>query len=51
MRSSLEGALHEHDAATRMLPRVRDPDRYREIDLSYSLPRNRIGDLPRDEAR
>ena len=51
MRTSLETSLAEHAVATRMLDRVRDPAAYREVDANFSLPRNRIGGVPRDEAR
>ncbi len=51
MRGSLQGALNEHKAALRLLARVREPDRYREIDETHSLPKNRVGGVPRDEAR
>lgn len=51
MRTSLETSLAEHAVATRMLDRVRDPAAYREVDANFSLPRNRTGGVPRDEAR
>jgi len=51
MASSLDAALAEHAAAVLLLARVRDPDDYRAIDEAHSLPRNRVGGLPRDEAR
>ena len=51
MRTSLETSLSEHAVATRMLDRVRDTAEYRKIDATFSLPRNRIRGVPRDEAR
>ncbi len=51
MRTSLDTSLAEHAVATRMLDRVRDPAEYRKIDATFSLPRNRIRGVPRDEAR
>ncbi len=51
MRTSLDTSLSEHAVATRMLDRVRDPAEYRKIDATFSLSRNRIRGVPRDEAR
>ena len=52
MQSSLERALTEHDLNTKeLLPRVRDPAAYGEIDIGHSLPKNRLGEVPNDEAR
>ena len=51
MRSSLTTALLEMKAAERLLGKVSDPGAYRQIDEEHSLPKNRAGDLPRDEAR
>lgn len=51
MKSSLETALAELAAAERLVVKVRSPEAYRETDAAHSLPKNRIGDVPRDEAR
>ena len=51
MRTSLETSIAELDVATRMVGRVRDQAAYREFSEGFSLPRNRIGGVPRDEAR
>lgn len=51
MKSSLEAALAELAAAERLVGKVRSPETYRETDAAHSLPKNRIGDVPRDEAR
>lgn len=47
MRTSLENSIAEHDAAIRMLKRVRSPAAYAAMDAAHSLPRNRIKGLPR----
>ena len=51
MRTSLEASLAEHAVATGLLETVRDPGAYRQVDAAHRLPRNRIGGVPRDEAR
>ena len=51
MRTSLETSIAELSVATRMVGRVRDQAAYREFSEGFSLPRNRIGGVPRDEAR
>ena len=51
MRTSLEASLAEHAVATGLLEIVRDPGAYRQVDAAHRLPRNRIGGVPRDEAR
>ena len=51
MQSSLQGALEELAGAVAMLPRVRDPVMYREVDAVYMFKANRVGGLPRDDAR
>ena len=51
MRTSLEASLGEHAVATGLLETVRDPGAYRQVDAAHRLPRNRIGGVPRDEAR
>ena len=52
MESSLERALTEHDHITReLLHRVRDPVAYQETDIRHRFPKNRLGDVPYDEAR
>lgn len=50
--SSLTNSLVEIEAAKAMLPIVRDPAKYRDIDgVILSLPKNRKGALPNDQAR
>lgn len=51
MRDSLNKAILELSAAEKLLPAVRDPAAYRAIDEGYSLPKNRTGGVPHDEAR
>jgi hypothetical protein len=51
MKGSLEVALAELAAAERLIGKVRSPETYRETDAAHSLPKNRIGEVPRDEAR
>jgi len=51
MKGSLTTALAELKAAEKLLPKVTDPALYRSVDESLSLPKNRIGGVPRDEAR
>lgn len=51
MTSSLRTALAELAAAERHAAVVDDPGRYRAIDESHSLPKNRVGGVPKDEAR
>ncbi len=51
MASSLNIAIKELDAALSTLERVRDPDAYQSVADSFSLDKNRVGGLPRDEAR
>ena len=51
MRTSLEASLAEHAVAAGMLETVRDPGAYRQVNAAHRLPRNRIGGVPRDEAR
>ena len=51
MRTSLETSIAELGVATRMVGRVSDRAAYREFSEGFSLPRNRIGGVPRDEAR
>ena len=51
MASSLDNAIKELDAALSTLERVRDPDAYQSVADSFSLDKNRVGGLPRDEAR
>ena len=50
--ASLDNALEELDAALIALAGVRDQDSYRKIaSQHYSLSKNQIGGLPRDQAR
>ena len=51
MEGSLKAALKELDAVERHIGIVDDPARYKAVDEAHSLPRNRRGDLPYDEAR
>ena len=51
MEGSLKTALKELDAVERHIGIVDDPARYKAVDEAHSLPRNRRGDLPYDEAR
>lgn len=51
MESSLDNALFEIEVALELVNTVRDPVAYTAIADSHKLPRNRIGGLPRDEAR
>ena len=52
MATSLGNAIKELDIALEVVERVRDPVLYkREIDGAFSLDKNRVGGLPRDEAR
>ena len=49
--ASLNMALRQLDAAMNLLPMVRDPSIYKYVDLCFTLPRNRIYGMPRDEAQ
>ena len=50
--ASLDNALEELDAALTALAGVRNQDSYREIaSQHYSLSKNQLGGLPRDQAR
>ena len=52
METSLDTALTELDAAGAALSKVsQDPAAYKALDQDLSLPKNRVGDLPRDQAR
>lgn len=51
MKGSLDSSLHEMAACERMLRKVQQPSIYKDVNDDHSLPRNRIGGLPRDEAR
>ena len=50
---SLNTAIEQIEAAIEMLAVVRDPDRYRVVDKTLSISKNRVGRerLPRDQAR
>ena len=48
--ASLNKAVREIDAAITMLTHVRSPDDYRLADIYFSLPHNRLHDLPKDQA-
>ena len=51
MTSSLQTALNEIEVIERHIGIVGDPEQYRVVDQAHSLPRNRRGGLPFDEAR
>ncbi|MDR3056473.1 MAG: hypothetical protein LBU53_13960 [Zoogloeaceae bacterium] len=51
MVSSLNAALAELTATEKLLAIVDDEARYKQVDQSYSLPKNREKGLPLDEAR
>lgn len=51
MANSLKTAMAELDAAEKLVAKVRDPAAYALVDESHSLPKNRKGGVPRDEAR
>lgn len=51
MKGSLTTALAELKAAEKLLPKVADAALYKSVDESLSLPKNRIGGVPKDEAR
>ena len=51
MIKSLNNAMDELDAALRMVERVRKPEEYRFTNEDADLEKNRVGDLPNDQAR
>lgn len=51
MKGSLDSALAELTATEKLVGKVRDPAAYRLVDESYTLPKNRVGGIPRDEAQ
>jgi hypothetical protein len=51
MAGSLKTALDELKAAEALLPKAADPILYKAVDEAHSLPKNRLGGVPRDEAR
>ena len=52
MRTSLDNAVSDLEAAEKMLPRVRDAARYAdEVDATHTVPKRRVRGLPRDDAR
>lgn len=51
MAGSLKTALDELKAAEALLPKAADFILYKAVDEAHSLPKNRIGGVPRDEAR
>lgn len=51
MTKSLGTALNELAVIERHLALVADPGQYRTVNETHSLPKNRRGGLPRDEAR
>lgn len=51
MESSLDNALGDIEATLKLADTVRDPGAYKAIADGHTRPRNRIGGLPKDEAR
>ena len=51
MEASLDNALGDIEAALNLVYTVQDPEAYKAIADGYTRPRNRIGNLPKDEAR
>ena len=51
MEGSLDNALGDIDAALKLVDTVQDPKAYKAIADGHTRPRNRIGNLPKDEAR
>jgi hypothetical protein len=51
MTNSLKMAINEIAAIERHISIVDDPEKYRNVDQAHSLPKNRKGGLPFDEAR
>ena len=51
MTSSLNTAIQELDAALKLLEKVKSPKTYQELAAGYTLGKNQIRGLPRDEAR
>ena len=51
MISSLNTAIKELDAALNLLEKVRNPNTYKDLAAVYTLSKNQIRGLPRDEAR
>ena len=49
--ASLNRALDQLDAAMNLLPIIRKPSTYKCVSLGFTLPRNRIYGMPRDEAQ
>lgn len=51
MKSSLESALLDLGQAEKHLDLVQDPKRYKELNELIQRPKNRVGGVPKDEAR
>jgi hypothetical protein len=51
MANSLKTALSDMSIVEKHLALVRDPIAYRVIDEGHSRPKNRVGGVPKDEAR
>ena len=51
MEGSLDNALGDIEAALKLADTVQNPEAYKAIADGHTRPRNRIGDLPKDEAR
>ena len=51
IKKSLDNALGDIEAALKLVDTVQDPEAYKAIADGHTRPRNRIGNLPHDEAR
>jgi len=51
MRSSIKDALADMTITERLIRTVQDPAAYQAVNQSHARPKNRVGGLPRDEAR
>ena len=51
MKASLDSALLEMEVTLELVNTVQSPEAYRSIADGHKLPKNRIGNLPKDEAR
>jgi len=51
MKNSLESALLDLGQAEKHLALVQDPEAYKKLDELIQRPKNRVGGVPKDEAR
>ena len=51
MKGSLEDALFDLAITEKLVQTIQNPASYKAVDESHARPRNRVGGLPRDEAR